>query len=118
MDDVLITGDDLASVHKLKQHLDHTFSIKNLGKFHFFQGIKVTYTEAGIILTQYMFTKELLVETDLDLRKPTVTPLPMYHKLLYHTPDDLIFPNPILYRILVGKLNFLTNTRPDLSYTV
>lgn len=29
-----------------------------------------------------------------------------------------MFSNPNLYRSLIGKLNFLTNTRPDLSYYV
>lgn len=29
-----------------------------------------------------------------------------------------MFDNPTFYRSLVGKLNFLTHTRPDLSYSV
>lgn len=45
-----------------------------------------------------------------------MTPLPLHVKL--NTTDGELFNRPELYRSLVGKLNFLTNTRPDLSYTV
>lgn len=46
----------------------------------------------------------------------TLTPLSLNHKL--SAPDSPLHSNPTLYRSLVGKLNFLTHTRPDLSYSV
>ena len=45
-----------------------------------------------------------------------VTPLPINLKLLAEECD--LFHDPTLYRKIIGKLNFLTHTRPDLSYTV
>lgn len=45
-----------------------------------------------------------------------VTPLPLNIKL--NASDGEILQDPEFYRFLIGKLNFLTNTRPDLSYTV
>lgn len=48
------------------------------------------------------------------MTRPTVTPLPVNLKL--NTTDGHLLPNPEHYRSLVGKLNYLTNTRPDLSY--
>lgn len=48
--------------------------------------------------------------------KSVVTPLPLNLKL--QADDGEIFYDAVLYRCLVGKLNFLTHTRPDLAYTV
>lgn len=48
--------------------------------------------------------------------KHVVTPLPLNLKLQAGVGDP--YPDPTYYRILVGKLNFLTHTRPDLAYTV
>ena len=45
-----------------------------------------------------------------------VTPLPLHLKL--SATEGELFHDPEYYRCLVGKLNFLTNTRPDLSYSV
>ena len=44
------------------------------------------------------------------------TPLPLHLKLSVDQGDP--YSDATNYRCLVGKLNFLTNTRPDLSYTV
>jgi len=46
--------------------------------------------------------------------KPVLTPFPFNCKL---TPDDgELLSDPSYYRAMVGKLNFLTHTQPDLSF--
>lgn len=42
--DVILTGDDIGSINSLKAHLHKVFSIKDLGKLHYFLGIEVNYT--------------------------------------------------------------------------
>ena len=70
----------------------------------------------GFVLTQKRFTKELLKESGIDSFKHVVTPLPLNLKL--HQDSSEPFEDPTKYRNLVGKFNFLTHTRPDLSFTV
>lgn len=67
-------------------------------------------------MTQKKFTKELLERSGLSTFKSTVTPLLVNLKL--HADEGDLLDDPSYYRCLVGKLNFLTNTRPDLSYTM
>ncbi|KAL8103387.1 hypothetical protein AgCh_027816 [Apium graveolens] len=52
----------------------------------------------------------------MDVSKPAITPLPLNLKL--SAADGDLVSNPEEYRSIVGKLNFLTNTRPDISCTV
>ena len=116
VDDIIITGTDFASIQQIKTHLHDTFSIKDLGRLHYFLGLEVDYVPEGIVLTQSKFTKDLLQDIPLDTSKPAVTPLPQHHKL--DSTEGSLLPNPELYRSLVGKLNYLTHTRPDLNYSV
>jgi len=44
------------------------------------------------------------------------TPLPLYCKLTRDEGEPL--QDPSYYRVVIGKLNFLTHSRPDLSYVV
>ena len=69
-----------------------------------------------MVLTQQKFTRDLLLASSVKEFKKVVTPLPLITKL--SSSDRVIFEDPILYRSLVGKLNFLSNTRPELRYII
>lgn len=116
VDDILITGDDTTTITHLKAHLHSVFSIEDLGALNYFLGIEISYLPTGIAMTQHKFAQDLLKDSNVPVFKNVVTPLPLHTKL--HHDSSPPFPNPTLYRSLVGKLNFLTHTRPDLSYSV
>lgn len=81
----------------------------------FFLGIEVSQTEDGYILTQKKYTKDLLSECELDVSRLAITPFPLKLKLLT---DGEAYDNAELYRCYVGKVNFLTHTRPDIAFVV
>ena len=116
VDDIIITGTDLVEINAFKAHLHHVFGIKDLGLLHFFLGFEVGYCTDGIMLTQAKFTRELITDSGITQYKHVATPLPLNLKL--HVDTGELFEDPALYRALVGKLNFLTHTRPDLAYSV
>ena len=78
--------------------------------------MEASYSDKGIILSQEKFTKELLHDSGFTDLKPVLIPLPTQLKL--SALQGVLLPDPTMYRSLVGKLNFLTHTRPDLSYSV
>lgn len=116
VDDLLITGSNSTLITHLKHFLATTFSIKDLGKARYFLGFELAYLPEGISLTQHKFTHELLTEPNLPPPKPAATPLPLNLKISQD--DGNLIPDPSVYRSLIGKLNFLTHTRPDISYAV
>ena len=116
VDDIILTGNDHHEIQRLTEHLDTVFSINDLGKLNYFLGIEVNYTADGLVLHQNKFTKEHLLESGFNNFKKFVTPLPAQLKLFAIEGELLQDPTP--YISLLGKLNFLTNTNPDLSYTV
>ena len=116
VDDILLTGNNNFVIKQIKQHLDAVFTIKDLGKLRFFLGIEVDYTSQGMILTQQKYAKDLLRTSGVTEFNYVVTPLPVNLKL--NNSDGEKLQDATTYRSLVGKLNFLTNTRPDISFTV
>ena len=116
VDDIIVTGDDEAEILALKQHLDQVFKIKDLGLVHYFLGIEILQVDEGLLLTQRKFAKELLHEFDCHDTSAVFCPLDITCKLTADEGD--FFDNPSLYRKGVGKLNFLTHTRPDLAFAV
>jgi len=116
VDDILVTGSNIDDIIILKQHLHSTFGIKDLGNLYYFLGFEVTHLPQGISLSQHKFTQDLLNDTCFATAKSVATPLPLHCKLSLDDGD--LLQDPSHYRSIVGKLNFLTHSRPDLSYTV
>lgn len=87
-----------------------------MGSLNYFLGIEVLYTPSGVLLHQMKLIHDLLVSFNSLDCSSVVCPLEMTSKLLAGVSDPL--PNPELSRCLVGKLNFLTHTRPDICFAV
>ena len=87
-----------------------------MGLLNYFLGFEVSHLPHGVALTQRKFTQELLKEYGFINAKPTATTLPANCKLLADAGVPLA--NPTIYRTYIGKLNFLSNTRPNISFAV
>jgi len=83
---------------------------------HYFLGLEVSRLPKGIVLSQHKFTQELLQDAAISTLTPVATPLPLNCKLT--STEDSSLDDPTHYRGLIGKLNFLSHTRPDLSFAV
>lgn len=62
------------------------------------------------------YAKDLLKRASMSVCKPCTTPVDLSAKL--SATDGTIFHDPTLYRSLAGALQYLTFTRPDITYTV
>ncbi|GJZ47308.1 ribonuclease H-like domain-containing protein [Tanacetum coccineum] len=119
MDDIIITGNSISEIEKFKVYLKSKFMIKDLGKLKYFLGIEVVDTDKGICLNQRKYVLDLLSEYGMLTCKPAKTPLMSKLVISNEASDkDPLLENIINYQKLMGKLIYLTNTRPDISYVV
>ncbi|KAM6543699.1 hypothetical protein CsatB_008146 [Cannabis sativa] len=116
VDDILITGSNPKTVTDIITHLHNTFSLKDLGELKYFLGIEVTKNSNGLVLTQSKYAKDLLHRADMQDANPIATPMISGQKLSAHGSEH--FADPQMYRSIVGALQYLTITRPELSYSV
>ncbi|CAL1388176.1 unnamed protein product [Linum trigynum] len=114
VDDLIIGGNDITEINFLKQFLHTAFSIKDLGVLRFFLGTEVARNNKGIHLSQRKYTLEISEEAGV-LDSKTVT-TPMDYKLHLSSSVDTPYSDPEHYRTLIGKLIYLTTTRPDISF--
>ncbi|XP_077217898.1 uncharacterized protein LOC143852403 [Tasmannia lanceolata] len=116
VDDIIITGSDSEGIRRLKTFLQNEFSTKDLGRLRYFLGIEVAYSTRGLSLSQRKYVLDLLEETGHLGVKPASAPMDPNRKLLLEEGD--LLDDPGRYRRLVGKLIYLTVTRPDISFVV
>ncbi|XP_050897679.1 uncharacterized mitochondrial protein AtMg00810-like [Lathyrus oleraceus] len=115
-DDIVITGSDQQGILQLKQHLSNQFQTKDLGKLRYFLGIEVAQSIDGLMISQRKYAMDILEETSLLNAKPTNTPMDPGDKLLSNQGEPL--SDSGRYIGLVGKLNYFTVSRPDISFAV
>ncbi|GJT62024.1 ribonuclease H-like domain-containing protein [Tanacetum coccineum] len=119
VDDIIVTGNNIDEIEKFKEFLRTKFQIKDLGKLKYFLGIEVLETDLGVCLSQRKYCLDLLSEYGLLACKPSATPLEQNLAIRNERTDiDKILDYITEYQRLIGKLIYLTHTRPDISYSV
>ena len=116
VDDIVLTGSDHHGISQVKQHLCQHFQTKDLGKLRYFLGIEVAQSNTGIVISQRKYALDILEEIGLMNSKSVDTPMDPNVKLLPNQWEPLSVPEK--YRRLVGKLNYLIVTRPNIFFTV
>lgn len=125
VDDLLITGTSSTMIAEAKSTLHQHFKMKDLGKLRYFLGIEVMQSKDGILLNQRKYALQLIADTGLSGAKPISTPVEFNHKFTslvfdQHTGDnsDPELDDATAYQKLIGKLIYLTITRPDIAFGV
>ncbi|GKB69905.1 cysteine-rich receptor-like protein kinase 8 [Tanacetum coccineum] len=90
--------------------------MKYLGDLHYFLGLEVTKSEYGLFVSQRKYTLELLQEASFMSNKPYK--LPMDPNLNLQAEMGTPLQDLEVYKRYIGKLIYLTITRPDICYTV
>ncbi|XP_035838498.1 uncharacterized protein LOC110908724 isoform X1 [Helianthus annuus] len=116
VDDMIITGNDVEEIAQLKENLFSKFEMKDLGNLKYFLGIEVLRSKRGIFICQRKYVLDLLAETGLIDCKPADTPMVVNHNLHMELNGELA--DKERYQRLVGKLIYLSHTRPDIAYAV
>lgn len=117
VDDILITVDNTNIITNLIKDLNKQFALKDLGNLNYFLGIEVTYLSGGKIhLSQRKYIQDLLIKTKMQYAKSNSTPMTSGHKLMAFGSDPV--QNAQLYRSVVGALQYITITRPEITYSV
>ncbi|RVW92402.1 Retrovirus-related Pol polyprotein from transposon RE1 [Vitis vinifera] len=116
VDDIIITGNNVEAAQTFIQQLSQRFSLKDLGPLTYFLGVEVTSHTNGIFLSQRKYIADLLNRTHMTEAKPAPTPLATSPILTLQSGTPL--SDPTEYRTVVGSLQYLSLTRPDIAYTV
>jgi hypothetical protein len=118
VDDIIVASSTQEATTCLLNDLRKEFALKDLGDLHFFLGIEVKKMNNGILLTQGKYAKDVLQRANMMECKPVNSPLSTSEKLSAHEGDLLGPQDATAYRSVVGGLQYLTLTRPDISFAV
>ncbi|GJT99297.1 ribonuclease H-like domain-containing protein [Tanacetum coccineum] len=115
VDDIILTASSSAFLQRIIASLHNEFAMTDLGSLNYFLGISAQRSASGLFLSQSKFAEEILERAHMQNCNPCRTPVDTESKL---GSDGKPVSDPTLYRNLAGALQYLTFTRPDISYVV
>jgi hypothetical protein len=95
VDDIIIKGTDSVMISQLKQYLQDSFHMKDLGSLIYFLGLEITTGSHGIFLSQHKYAQDLVVIASLQDSYPLDTPMEINLKLCEEEGD--LLSEPVAY---------------------
>ncbi|XP_049410695.1 uncharacterized mitochondrial protein AtMg00810-like [Solanum stenotomum] len=125
VDDILLTRSSHRLINDAKQYLYSQFKVKDLGELKYFQWIDVLRSQHRILMNQRKYALEVILDVGLAGSKPVHTPLEpnikltsVEHDKCTGVQDDPLFKDMSRYQKPIGKLIYVTITRPYICFVV
>nr|XP_051212003.1 uncharacterized mitochondrial protein AtMg00810-like [Lolium perenne] len=116
VDDIILTASTAGLLRQITDSLRAEFVLKDLGPLHYFLGIEVVRRADGFFLHQRKYAHELPEHAGMLNCNPAPTHVDTKAKL--SASDGSLASDAPFYRSIVGALQYLTLTRPELQYAV
>lgn len=116
VDDIIITSSIQGNIKSIIKLLSQRFSLKDLGLLHYFLGVEVISTPTAIYLSQHKYVMDLLEELHMADCKGVPTPMTSTCSFVDSETNSTV--DVSLYRRIIGKLHYLSFTRPDIGFAV
>jgi hypothetical protein len=116
IDDIVLNASNTALLQRIISALKQEFTMKDLGPLNHFLGVSVQHQADGLFLTQRHFALNILEQDGMVDCKPVLTPMGKRAKV--SAKSETPVADPTHFRSLVGALQYLTLTRPDIAYAI
>jgi hypothetical protein len=116
VNDIILTASSVELLHCTISTLQREFAMNDLGPLHHFLGITVERRPVGLFLHQRTYTLDILKRAVMADCKPCTTPVDLQAKLAVDSGPPV--EDASQFQSIVGALQYLTFTRPDIAYAV
>jgi hypothetical protein len=111
VDDIILASTEESGIVQITNDLRNQFDITDLGKLDFFLGIKFSFGNQGLHLSQEKYIKELLKKFQMDECKavdtPTSSGITLSKDMAPKTEEEIMDMKQIPYREAVGSIMYL-----------
>jgi hypothetical protein len=116
VDDIILTAPSTALLHHTISALQWEFTMKNLWPLYHFLGTTVKRRPDRLFLHQRTYTLDILKRAVMADCKPCMIPVDLQAKLARDSGPPV--EDASQFRSIVGTLQYLTFTLPDIAYAV
>jgi histone deacetylase 1/2 len=118
VDEIIVASSSQDATMALSKDLEKEFALKDFGNLPYFLGIEVKRSNEELLLSQERYAAEILQRVNMSQWKPIDTPLSASERVSILDGEKLGPQDSTQYRSIVGALQYLTLTRPDISFAV
>ena len=115
VDDLLFTGNNEKLINEFRHEMMERYEMSDMGLLRYFLGIEIHQDEDGVFISQRKYAENILKKERMLGCNVVATPLVVNEKLKKEDGGKKV--DATHYRSLVGKLLYLTATRPDIMFS-
>ncbi|GKC30914.1 ribonuclease H-like domain-containing protein [Tanacetum coccineum] len=116
VDDIIFGSTKKSLCTEFESLMHKRFQMSLIGELTFLLGLQVKQKDDGIFISQDKYVADILKKFDFSSIKTTSTTLETNKALIKDAEAEDI--DVYLYRSMIGSLMYLTNSRPDIMFTV